>query len=95
MPDRERKRVPDLRSNVFKGSLLQLPSCPPQEHGISKYPRLCEESKRESRPVEMKQLRAWYRAAVPLARGNVEAEENHFVLNPSADWCSGDCKEVM
>ena len=51
MPDRERKRVPDHRSVTLKGSLPQGPrsSCPPQEHEISEYPRLSEESEKESR----------------------------------------------
>ena len=49
MPDRERKRVPDHRSDVLKGSLLPGSSCPFQEYGISEYPRLNEESEKESR----------------------------------------------
>ena len=51
MPDRERKRVPDHRSDTLKGSLPHGPrsSCPPQEHEISEYPRLSEESEKESR----------------------------------------------
>ena len=51
MPDGERKRVPDHRSDTLKGSLPQGPrsSCPTQEHGISEYPRLSEESEKECR----------------------------------------------
>jgi len=43
MPDRQRKRIPDHRSNALKGY-----SCPSLEHGRSEYPRLSKESK-ESR----------------------------------------------
>ena len=48
MPDRERKRVPDHRSFTERLS-PPVPSCPSKEHGISEYPRLIEESKKESR----------------------------------------------
>ena len=53
MPDRERKRVPDDRFNILKGSLTQgLPcSYPSPEHR-----QLSKELKKESRD-EVKQLR--------------------------------------
>ena len=47
MPHTERKRVPDHRSDVRispPGSF-----CPSQGHGMSEYPRLSEESEKESR----------------------------------------------
>ena len=46
MPDRERKRVPDHRSDVLKGSLLQGPLAHPWN---TEYLRLSEESGKESR----------------------------------------------
>ena len=46
MSDRERKRVPDHRSNVLKGSLPQGPSAHPRN---TEDPRLSEESEKESR----------------------------------------------
>ena len=46
MPDRERKRVPNHRSSVWKGSLHWGPS---QGHRISKYLRLSKESEQDSR----------------------------------------------
>ena len=50
MPDRERDRVPDLRSNVSKGSLPQVPPAHPKNtEDPSIPPRLSEESERESR----------------------------------------------
>ena len=45
MPDRERKRVPDDRSDVLPG--------PPAASRNTEYPRLSDET---SRRVEMKQL---------------------------------------
>ena len=45
-PDRERKRVPDHRSDALKGSV---PQGPPAHPRTSKYPRLSEESEKESR----------------------------------------------
>ena len=46
MPDKKRKRVPEHRSNVLKGSLPQGPSAHPRN---AEYPRLSEESEKESR----------------------------------------------
>ena len=46
MPDREKKRVPDHRSDVLKGSLLQGPLAHPWN---TEYLRLSEESEKESR----------------------------------------------
>ena len=46
MPDRERKRVPDHRSDVFSGSLTQSPPAHPRN---TEDPRLSEESEKESR----------------------------------------------
>ena len=48
MPYIERMRVPDHGSDVLKG-FSQGFSCPSLEHSISKYPRLSEESEKESR----------------------------------------------
>ena len=76
----ERKRVPEHRSNVLKGSLPQ---------GLSAHPRNMEDPsiwgwvKRVRRRVEMKQLREVWRSRT---RDNVEADENYFALNPAADW---------
>ena len=46
MPDRERKRVPDHRSNVLKGSFPQGPSDQPRNMEIE-YSRLSEESEKD------------------------------------------------
>ena len=48
MPDRERKRVPDDRSDILKGSLPQESSCTPLGHGKSEYLRLNEENEKEN-----------------------------------------------
>ena len=45
MPDRERKRVPDHRSNVLKRSLPQGPPAHPRN---TEDPRLSEDSEKES-----------------------------------------------
>ena len=45
-PDRERKRVPDHRSDALKGSVPQGPPAHPRN---TEYPRLSEESEKESR----------------------------------------------
>ena len=47
MPNRERKRVPDDRSDILKGS-----SCTPLGHGKSEYLRLNEENEKENRGEE-------------------------------------------
>ena len=46
MPERKRKGVPEHRSNVLKGSLPQGPSAHPRN---TEYPKLSEESEKESR----------------------------------------------
>ena len=50
MPDRERKRVPEHRSDVLKGSLTHVPPAHPRN---TEYPsirqRVSEESEKESR----------------------------------------------
>ena len=49
MPDRERKRVPDDRSDILKGSL---PKSPPAHHWDTENPeylRLNEENEKENR----------------------------------------------
>ena len=46
MTDRERKRVPDHRTGVLKGSL---PHDPPAHPKNTEYPRLSEESEKDSR----------------------------------------------
>ena len=48
MPDREKKRVPDDRSDILKGSLHKS-SCTPLGHGKSENLRLNEENKKENR----------------------------------------------
>ena len=80
MPDRERKRVPDHRSDVLKGSLTVGPSAQPRN---TEYPNIRGRAKRARRRVEMKQLREVWRSCT---RDNVEADESYFVLNPAADW---------
>ena len=68
MPDRERKRVPEHRSDVPKGRISPPgPSCQSWEHGRCEYPRLREKSEKESRDE------ATHRGAVP--KKNVEAEK--------------------
>ena len=54
-------------------------SCPSLDLGRCEYPRLSEESEKESRD-EATQM--WRRCT----KNNVEADESHFVLNPAADW---------
>ena len=49
MPDRERKRVPDDRSDILKGSLPKSPPAHPWGHGKSEYRRLNEEDEKETR----------------------------------------------
>ena len=49
MPNRERKRVPDDRSDILKGSLTKSPPCTPLGHGKSEYLRLNEENDKENR----------------------------------------------
>ena len=49
MPDRERKRVPDHRSIVLKGPLTQGPPAHTRNTEYPSYPRLSEESEKESR----------------------------------------------
>ena len=48
MPDRERKRVPDDRSDILKGSLPES-SCTPLGQGKFEYLRLNEENEKENR----------------------------------------------
>ena len=48
MPNRERKRVPDDRSDILKGSLPES-SCTPLGHEKSEYLRLNEENEKENR----------------------------------------------
>ena len=48
----ERKRVPDDRSDVLKGSLSPGSFCPLEEHRRSEFPRLSEESEKESREMK-------------------------------------------
>ena len=52
MPDRERKRVPDDRSDILKGSLPKKSSCTPLRHGKPEYLRLNEENEKENRGEE-------------------------------------------
>ena len=49
MPDRERKRVSDDRSDILKGSLPKSPPAHPFGHGKSEYLRLNEEKEEENR----------------------------------------------
>ena len=71
MLDRERKRVPDHRSDVLKGSL---PHGPPAHPSNTEYPGIGDGAKRARRRVEMKKL-----------RDSVEANKSYFALNPAAD----------
>ena len=48
MPNRARKRGPDDRSDILKGSLPQESSCTPLGHGKSEYLRLNEENEKEN-----------------------------------------------
>ena len=48
MPDRERKRVPDDRSDIPKGFLPKSTSCTPLGHGKTEYLRLNEENEKEN-----------------------------------------------
>ena len=58
MPDRERKRVPDQRSDVLKGSLPQGPTAHPRN---TAYPSIRGWVKRARMGVELKQLREVWR----------------------------------
>ena len=49
MPDRERKRVPDHRSDVLKGSLPQGPSAHPMNTEDPSIPSEQREQEREKR----------------------------------------------
>ena len=49
MLDRERKRVPNVRSDALKEPLL---GCTPLAHGKSEYPTLNEENEKEKRDEE-------------------------------------------
>ena len=80
MLDRERKRVPDHKSDALKESPPGS-SCPSQEHGRSEYPRQSEENERESRDEATQR-----RVCRSCTRDNVEAGESYFVSNPDTDW---------
>ena len=47
MPDTEKKRVPDHRTDVLKRSILQGPHALPRNTEISEYSILSEESEKE------------------------------------------------
>ena len=49
MPDRERKRIPDDRSDILKGS-LPMSYCTPLGHGKSEYLGLNEENETRENP---------------------------------------------
>ena len=49
MPNRERKRVPDDRSNILKGYLTKSPPAQALGHGKSEFLRLNEENEKENR----------------------------------------------
>ena len=49
MPNRERKRVPDDRSDILKGFLPKSPPAQPLGHEKSEYLRLNEENEKENR----------------------------------------------
>ena len=78
MPDRERKRVPDDRSDILKGSLPKSPLAHPWD---TENPSRGW-TKRTRRRIELKQLGDVWRSCT---RDNVEAGESYFVLNPAAD----------
>ena len=87
MPDRERKRVPDDRSDILKGSL---PKSPPAHPWDTENPSIWGWTKRTRRRVEVKQLGEVWRSCT---RDNVEAGESYFVLNPAADRQPVEIKE--
>ena len=63
MPDRERKGVPEHRSNVFKGSLPQGPPVHPRNTADASILRWAKKARRR---VEMKQLpEVWRRSCRP------------------------------
>ena len=80
MPDRERKRVPDHRSDVLKESL---PIGPPVHPRNTEYSSIRGWARRARRRVQMQQLGEVWRCCT---RDKVEADESYFVLNPAADW---------
>ena len=86
MPDRERKRVPDDRSDILKGSLPKSPA----HHWDTENPSIWSWTKRTRRRIEMKQLGEVWRSCT---RDNVEAGESYFVLNPAADRQLMEIKE--
>ena len=49
MPNRERKRVPDDRSDILKGYLTKSPPAQALGHGKSEFLRLNEENEKENR----------------------------------------------
>ena len=76
MPDKNRNRVSDHRSDVLRGSLPQGPSAHPrntEDQGIRGW------AKRTRRRVEMKQLREVWRSCT---RDNVEADERFYQGGP-------------
>ena len=80
MPDRERKRVPDHRSNVLK---WYLPQGPPAHPRNVEDPSIPGWAKRVRSRVEMKQPRQVW---MSCTRDNMEAAESYFVLTLAADW---------
>ena len=77
MSNRERKGVPEHKSNVLKGSFPQSPSVHPRNSGD---PSIRGWSRRR---VEMEQLReAWW----SCTRGKLEADLSYYILNPAAEW---------
>ena len=79
MTDRERKGVPEHKSSVLK-DLSPRVLLPILGTRRCEYPRLSEESEKESRDEVT--LEVWR----SCTRNSVEADENCFVLNPAADW---------
>ena len=88
--DRERKRVPDDRSGVLKGSL---PQGPPAHHQTMEALSSWGWAKRVRRRVEMKQLNEVWRCCTT---DNVEAGESYFVLNLlMGRECTSESKGVL
>ena len=87
MPNRERKRVPDDRSDILKGSL---PKSPPADPWDTENLSIWGWTKRTRRRIEVKQLGEVRRSC---SRNNVEAGESYFVLNPAVDRQPVEIKE--
>ena len=77
MPERERKRVPNQRSDVLKGSLPQGPTAHPRNTEYLSIRFSATRARRRDKATQ-KRIEA---GAVPA-----KVYESHFVFNPAADW---------